>query len=277
VHHRISLTDESDEELVRRCHDRDHKAFTVLVDRYKHKVHWLIRRMIGDTEVEDLTQEAFLRAYQALPYFKGRSTFRTWLYKIAHNLCVTELQRRGRRGEHLSLDEEGEERVSWLLHGASEDLEAKIERWDISRNVQALVDRLPGHYRTVLTLFYLQQAKYEEIAEIMAIPLGTVKTYIHRAKLRLRDMLLAQPEVAPSLREATGDEFSAGGGGVGGDGVGGGGVGGDGVGGGGVPGGRVGGVEGERGEREGGKKGGEGKEGESGEHTRGDSERGDWE
>ena len=101
-------------------------------------------------------------------------------------------------------------------------LEAEIERRDLAQSVRTLIERLPTPYRTVLTLHYLQQVRYEEIAGIMAIPLGTVKTYIYRAKLRLRDMLLAEPDMAASLREAAGDALGTGGdgkedGGVGGD------------------------------------------------------------
>jgi RNA polymerase sigma-70 factor (ECF subfamily) len=185
-----------DEDLVRLCLEDDHRAFTVLVDRYKHKIHWLVRRMLGSAEVEDITQEVFLRAYQAMPRFEGRSSFRTWLYKIAHNLCLTEIAKRGRRGEHLSLDEEGEEKVHWMLPDNRQGLMDEIERRDFSENVWALVGRLPENYRTALTLFYIEQARYEEIAEIMGIPMGTVKTYIHRARLRMRDLVLAESDLA---------------------------------------------------------------------------------
>jgi len=185
-----------DEDLVRLCQQDDHRAFTLLVDRYKHKIHWLVRRMVGSADVEDLTQEVFLRAYQAMPRFEGRSSFRTWLYKIAHNLCLTEISRRGRRGEHLSLEEEGEEKVHWMLPEGRKGLEDEIERRDFSESVWALVERLPSNYRTALTLFYIQQARYEEIAEIIDIPMGTVKTYIHRARLRLRDLVLAESDLA---------------------------------------------------------------------------------
>jgi RNA polymerase sigma-70 factor (ECF subfamily) len=151
-----------------------------------------------------------VRAYQAIPGFRGKSSFRTWLYRIAHNLCLTELRRRGRRGVHLSLEEEGEEKVHWLLSGPCENLEQEIERRDISASVRALVDRLPIAYKTALTLFYLQQVRYEEIGEIMGIPLGTVKTYIHRGRLRLRDLVLAESDLAElpgrSSENVTGEE-----------------------------------------------------------------------
>jgi RNA polymerase sigma-70 factor (ECF subfamily) len=196
ANHGRSLKALCDEDLVRLCRQDDHRAFTLLVDRYKHKIHWLVRRMVGSADVEDVTQEVFLRAYQAMPRFEGRSSFRTWLYKIAHNLCLTEISRRGRRGEHLSLEEEGEEKVHWMLPEGRKGLEDEIERRDFSESVWALVERLPSNYRTALTLFYIQQARYEEIAEIMDIPMGTVKTYIHRARLRLRDLILTESDLA---------------------------------------------------------------------------------
>lgn len=195
----------SDEDLVRLCRQDDHRAFTVLVDRYKHKIHWLVRRMLGSSEVEDVTQEVFLRAFQALRRFEGRSTFRTWLYKIARNLCLTEIAKRSKRGEHLSLEEEGEEKVHWMLPDSCKGLEDEIEQRDFSESVWALVEQLPVNHRTALTLFYIQQARYEEIAEIMEVPMGTVKTYIHRARLRLRDLVLAESELAGFVGGEPGD------------------------------------------------------------------------
>jgi RNA polymerase sigma-70 factor (ECF subfamily) len=186
----------SDDDLVERCRRRDHEAFTEIVERYKTRVHWLVVRIAGGPNAEDLTQDVFLRAYQAIEGFRGDSSFRTWLYRIARNLCVTQLRKRGSRGEHVSLEEEGEEAVHRLLPASTPSLEDEIDRRDLSGAVQGLIAGLPENYRTVLTLFYLQQIKYEEIAEIMAIPLGTVKTYIHRARLRLRDLILAEPEIA---------------------------------------------------------------------------------
>ena len=208
---RRSLRALSDEDLARLCQQDDHKAFTVIVDRYKHKIHWLVRRMVGSADVEDLTQEVFLRVYQAIPRFQGRSTFRTWIYRIARNLCLTELQRRGRRGEHVSLEEEGEEKVHRLLPEPQKGLEEEIERRDFCRSVWALVEKLPTHHRTALTLFYVQQVRYEEIADIMDIPMGTVKTYIHRARLRLRDLLLAEPELTDLVGESGEDSTGNGG------------------------------------------------------------------
>jgi RNA polymerase sigma-70 factor (ECF subfamily) len=195
------LARQSDETLVDRCNSNDHQAFEELVNRYKHRVHWVIRRMMGSNEEEDLAQEVFLRVYEALPNFRKESKFSTWIYKITRNLCLLELRKTKRRGEHLSLEEEGEEKVHWLLRESDDDMERQIERRDISNGVRQLINQLPEQYRTTLTLFYMNQASYEEIADIMEIPLGTVKTYIHRARLRLRDMLLAEADLAGLIGE----------------------------------------------------------------------------
>jgi RNA polymerase sigma-70 factor (ECF subfamily) len=202
VERKESLAGLSDEVLVERCKARDHEAFTELVDRYKHKVHWLVRRMIGAGDAEDLAQEVFLRAYQALPGFRGDSKFGTWLFRIARNLCLSELRKTGRHGEQLALDDESEERIHHLLPQSGGGLEEQIERHDLSGHVRKLIDRLPVNYRTALTLFYTNEARYDEIAEIMDIPIGTVKTYIRRARLRLRDLLLEEPGLSALLGES---------------------------------------------------------------------------
>lgn len=205
------LADESDEVLVERCRHQDQEAFAELVRRYQHRIHWMVRRMVGTPDDEDLTQEVFLRVYQALPGFRSGSKFSTWIYKIAHNRCLSELRTRSRRGAHVSFDEEGEEKIHCLLPDSREGLEAQIERQDVSRAVRELIGRLPVHYREALTLFYLSQVRYEEIAEIMGIPLGTVKTYIHRGRLALRDLVLAESDLAGWMAESAEDSATAGG------------------------------------------------------------------
>lgn len=191
----------ADEDLVRRCQAGDQLAFTEIVERYKDRVYRLVRRMVGSPDDEDITQDVFLRAFQAMPGLRTGATLRTWLFRIAHNLCLTELKRRGQRGPHLSFDEEGEEQVHQLLPEdwgpeGGRRLEEQLDRREFQSEVRRMVAKLPAHYRAVLTLYYLEQIKYEEIAGIMGIPLGTVKTHIHRAKMRLRDLVLAEMDSA---------------------------------------------------------------------------------
>jgi RNA polymerase sigma-70 factor (ECF subfamily) len=214
VERRESISELSDDELVAGCLAKEEEAFAELIDRYKNKVYWLVRRMAGPADAEDHTQEVFLRAYQAMPGFRQDSKFSTWLYSIARNLCLSELRKRGRRGEEIPLEEEGEERIRHFLSEAREDLEEEIERRDVSRRMGELIDRLPESHRTALTLYYVNQARYEEISDIMGVPMGTVKTYIRRARLRLRDLLLEEPDLAGLTGRPQTDSREGEGGGV---------------------------------------------------------------
>ncbi|MBN1826142.1 MAG: sigma-70 family RNA polymerase sigma factor [Candidatus Eisenbacteria bacterium] len=184
-------TERTDEELVRRCLAGDRDSFAFLVDRHKDRVFWLVRRTAGNEEAEDLTQETFLRAYRALPRFRGESLFGTWLYTIARNIALSHLRKRSGRGEAISFEEEGEEKIHLLAEGTIRPEEA-FEEKDLADRVRALVERLPEPYRTVITLYHLHQLRYEEIAAVMDLPLGTVKTNLHRARKRLRDLVLLE-------------------------------------------------------------------------------------
>jgi len=190
-----SLVALADEALAIRCLQGDEEAFAELVDRHQHGVCRFVARLIGTRDSEDLAQEAFLRAYQALPRFRGEATFRTWLYRIARNLCFTELRKRGRRGELSQLADANADDFAGdhpLLEDSAPELAEEIARADLSARVRERVGALPAPYREVLTLFYLDEMRYEEIAMILDVPIGTVKTWIHRARLRLRDTLVGE-------------------------------------------------------------------------------------
>ncbi len=189
-----SLTALSDEELAARCRSgRDDQAFAELVDRHQRAICRYVRQIVGDADSEDLAQDVFLRAYQALPRFRGEASFRTWLYRIARNRCFTELRSRGRRGEAIPFGEEGGDMIHSLLPDDAPGLAEEIAREDLSARVREKVAALPVQYRQVLTLFYLDEMRYEEIASILDVPMGTVKTWIHRARLRLRDLIVREP------------------------------------------------------------------------------------
>jgi RNA polymerase sigma-70 factor (ECF subfamily) len=190
-----SLVDLDDESLTIRSQGGDEEAFAQLVDRHQRGVCRFVARLIGTRDAEDLAQEAFLRAHQALPRFRGESTFRTWLYRIARNLCWTELRKRGRRGESTMLGDDSLE-VRLLPDDSVSDLAEESARADLATRVREHVGTLPAPYREVLTLFYLDEMHYEEIAVILDVPIGTVKTWIHRARLRLRDALIGEAAFA---------------------------------------------------------------------------------
>ncbi|OGG43228.1 MAG: hypothetical protein A3F84_21580 [Candidatus Handelsmanbacteria bacterium RIFCSPLOWO2_12_FULL_64_10] len=200
----------SEKDLIKRCRNGDRKAFADLVDRYKVIVFNLVDRMVFDKAiVEDLAQEVFIRVYQGLPGFRGESRLSTWIYRIAYNVCAAELDRARHRADFISIDEgEDEERPRLDLRDAGQDPEAMFSRIDFRWTIQRLLDRLPPRYKAILTLFYLEEMSYEEIGEIMKLPMGTVKTHLHRAKQALRDMIVEEglwKEMASgySARQAT--------------------------------------------------------------------------
>ncbi|MBV8748081.1 MAG: sigma-70 family RNA polymerase sigma factor [Candidatus Eremiobacteraeota bacterium] len=155
-------------------------AFGELVRRYERAVYNLALRTLHDrTEAEDATQEAFLKAYRALNSFRPGAKFSTWIFTICYRGCCDRLAKRKR----LSGDELPDRA------DPSAGPEALAERNDEARRLRAAIDALPEKYRTVVTLYHLQGKQYEEIASVLNLPLGTVKTHLFRAKEQLRKAL----------------------------------------------------------------------------------------
>lgn len=174
----------ADEELVRLAADGDKQAFAELVRRHQGKVRGLLLRLSANPSVaDDLAQEVFLRAYRGLVGFEGRARFSTWLYRIAYNVFLNH-RTRGRSFDALPVGFES-------LAAAPED-EHSAARCDMRRDLAAAIAELPERYRVVVTLYYLQDVSYPEIAEVLDVPLGTVKTHLHRAKKLLRKQLSTQ-------------------------------------------------------------------------------------
>jgi RNA polymerase sigma-70 factor (ECF subfamily) len=183
-----------EKDLIERCRKGDRRAFADLVDRYKVIVFNLIDRMIFDKAiVEDLSQEVFIRVYQGLPGFRGESQLSTWIYRITYNVCAAELERARHRVDFVSIDgKEDEEGPHLELRDARQDPEEMLSRIDFKWTVQSLMDRLPPRYKMILTLCYLKGMSYEEIGKVMELPMGTVKTHLHRAKRALRKMIVEE-------------------------------------------------------------------------------------
>jgi RNA polymerase sigma-70 factor (ECF subfamily) len=174
---------ESDAELVARVWQGDEAAFEQLVLRHQRYVFNLAYRVLGDyAEAEDVTQEAFLRVWRGLSGFRGQARFTTWLYRIVHNLCLNRLPRL--RRELLQI--EPPEEILANPAPSPPDLFDARERLAF---LHAQLDRLPEKYRLVLTLRYLQEFSYAEIAAALDVPMGTVKTHLHRARRLLRERL----------------------------------------------------------------------------------------
>ena len=173
-----------DHELVIRVQQGDKKAFDLLVLKYQQKMANLISRYIRDPhEVMDVTQEAFIKAYRALPNFRGDSAFYTWLYRIAINTAKNYLVAMGRRPPSDDVDAETAEQMDAGLRlkeiGTPENLALSEE---ISATVQRAIDDLPEDLRTAIILRELEGMSYEEIANAMSCPVGTVRSRIFRAR-----------------------------------------------------------------------------------------------
>ncbi len=184
-----------DEELVARTQAGDKRAFDILVVKYQQKVANLISRYMRDpSEVQDVTQEAFIKAYRALPGFRGDSAFFTWLYRIAINTVKNHLVAQGRRPPGDDVEAELAEQMDMggrLREYATPERELLTD--EIARTVQAALDDLPDDLRTAIVLREIEGMSYEEIADAMECPIGTVRSRIFRAReaidKRLRPLL----------------------------------------------------------------------------------------
>ena len=183
---------EIDQQLVERAQRGDKRAFGLLVDKYQRKLARLLSRFVRDAaEVEDVTQEAFIKAYRALPNFRGDSAFYTWLYRIGINTAKNYLMAAGRRAPtSTSVDseeaeglEEGEQ-----LRDINTPESLLLSR-EIGDTVNAAMQALPEELRTAIQLREIEGMSYEDIAQIMNCPIGTVRSRIFRAREAISEQL----------------------------------------------------------------------------------------
>ena len=194
---------EVDQILVQRAQAGDQSAFDQLVSKYQRKLGRLLSRFIRDSaEVEDVTQEAFIKAYRALPSFRGDSAFYTWLYRIGINTAKNYLVAQGRRAP-TSTQFDSEEAETFESADQLRDIntpESLLMSKQIGETVNAAIDALPEELRRAIVLREIDGLSYEEIAEMMDGPIGTVRSRIFRAReavaLKLRPLL----DVAPDRR-----------------------------------------------------------------------------
>lgn len=187
---------EIDQALVERVQKGDKAAFELLVAKYHRKIIRLVSRLVRDhAEVEDVTQEAFIKAYRALPQFRGESAFYTWLYRIAVNTAKNHLATQGRRAP-TSTEANAEEAETFAEADQLRDIntpESMLMSKQIAQTVNVAMEALPEELRTAITLREIEGLSYEEIAEAMGCPIGTVRSRIFRAReaiaSRLRPLL----------------------------------------------------------------------------------------
>ena len=184
-------TEQEDVRLVQASQQGEQDAFALLFQRHQRRVFQLVFCLLQDyDDANDATQEAFLAAWQGLPSFRGEARFSTWLYRIAYRCSVQHLERR-KREQVLQRALQAE----YLVANPSNQMgtEVSVEREDLQAVVREHLSHLPMKYRLVLILRHLEDRTYEEMAQILTLPIGTIKTHLFRARKLLKERLLAQP------------------------------------------------------------------------------------
>lgn len=185
------MSEPSDTELVVRTLDGSQAAFGELVRRYERPIVGLILRMVRDRGVaEELAQDVFVKAYDRLETYDQRRKFSSWLFKVAHNATIDHLRRRRIDTVPLETPQSDDAQLADVLPASdAERPEDRVLRREIGEALEAAIGELRPAYREVLLLRFVEGASYAEIAEIMDLPLGTVKTHLHRARKQLADRL----------------------------------------------------------------------------------------
>ena len=183
---------EVDQQLVLRAQRGDKRAFELLVAKYQRKLGRLLSRLVRDpAEVEDVTQEAFIKAYRALPAFRGDSAFYTWLYRIGINTAKNYLMAMGRRAP-TSTEVEAEEAEGFEEGEQLRDIntpESVLLSNEIAETVNSTIEQLPEELRTAIQLREIEGMSYEDIAQVMNCPIGTVRSRIFRAREAIAERL----------------------------------------------------------------------------------------
>jgi RNA polymerase sigma-70 factor (ECF subfamily) len=182
-----SPSEQDDAQLVKASQHGDQDAFAFLVQRHQRRVFNMVLRMLQDyEEASEITQEAFLAAWLGLPSFRGEAHFATWLYRIAYHCALKQLERR-KRERSLQAAMEAEQILEEVNREMQEEdiIELRARR----AMVREQLEKLPAKYRIVLILRHLQEMTYEEMADILTMPIGTIKTHLFRARHLLKERL----------------------------------------------------------------------------------------
>ena len=189
----VSKKAPTDEQLVERVKRGDKRAFDVLILKYQHKIIGLVGRYLRDQdEVQDVTQESFIKAYRALPNFRGDSAFYTWLYRIAINTAKNQLVSRSRRPPDRDIDvDDGEFQDNSAVLRYNESPEDVLATGQMESVIYGAIGDLPEELKVAVTLREFEGLSYEEIAEVMECPVGTVRSRIFRAREAIEKKIAA--------------------------------------------------------------------------------------
>lgn len=191
----MNATPVSDHELVTRAQLGSETAYRELLDRYQRPVFSIIFRMIRDREqAEDLAQETFVRVFNHIVRYDPRYKFSSWIFKIATNLTIDWIRRKELNtvsidGSRNAVTSDEMEASAITIVSEDENPEELLEAKELGEEIEQAIGKLRPEYRAAILLRHVEGREYQEIAEIMALPLGTVKTYIHRGRNELRDTL----------------------------------------------------------------------------------------
>ena len=192
---RVDLASQTDQEIVAQAREGREAAYRELIRRYERPVFSLILRMVRDRQLaEDLSQETFIKALNAIGSYRPEFKFSSWIFKIANNAAIDHLRRR--EVDTLSLDgapnatsQEDIEATALQVGDKGETPLAELEARELGTAIERAIGQLRPEYRSCILLRHVEGLAYEEIAQLLDLPLGTVKTYIHRARHELRGML----------------------------------------------------------------------------------------
>lgn len=192
----------SEQALVAKCRKQDYDAFGRVVDAYQARVLGYVRRFVSnEEEALDVTQEVFIRAFQAMAGFDGRASLRSWLFRIAHNLCIDRARRNMRRPVQLSMEPTVEGDDPFDFPDSRWDPSASVLTEELRAVLEGAVDTMSEKLRTVLLLHDQEDLGYEEIARIIEVPVGTVKSRLFLARAHVQKFVKAymagEPEVSP--------------------------------------------------------------------------------
>lgn len=186
------MAENNDKQLIDRCKRGDQEAFDTLFRIYEKRVYNLAYRLSGNyDEANDISVDAFVRVFQALKLFRGDANFSTWLFRIVTNVYL-DRRKRTRNKQHLSLEEYielDENSVARQVEDPGPTPDLVVEGHERSELLQKAIAALPDYQRTMVVLYHTEGLAYDEIAEVLGLPIGTVKSRLNRARLTLREKL----------------------------------------------------------------------------------------
>lgn len=194
----MSDRNQDDHVLISRAQKGDSTAFDQLIAKYEQRAYQFAFRLTRNPEeAADVVSDAFVRVYNALPNFKGQSAFTTWLYRILTN-CFLDIRKKDKAKVMVSLDVQahsGDQEVGREVEAPGRNPEQESQRSARVRTLERAIAQLPEYQRAMIVMFHSEQKSYEEIAEILDLPIGTVKSRLNRARLTLREMLAKDEEL----------------------------------------------------------------------------------